>query len=381
MTPPESRAPRCLVLCGGGITGAMYEFGALQAIEHALAGSLSVNDFDIHVGTSGGAVVSALLANGVTPGEVGRAIVRNDESLLNFRQEDIVEIDWKELRGAVWRMLRATPALLRHFRHHPKLRSLSHLIYTLEEYLPPGLYGLEGYRKFLQRLLTRPGSSDNFEALRRELYIPAIHLDSGERVLFGSEGWRNVPISTAIAASSALPMYFQPVSIGGRDYIDGGVGTVLHLDLPLERGARFVVLINPIMPIHNEEGVVCIPTFTGHCARLREKGVSFIVDQSQRISSRQRLLLGLERFRTLYPDARILLIEPSPKDAVLFMENILNYGSRVAMLEYGYRSTALMLRTRFEECRDMFASAGLALDLDKLHEEDPWGLARKAASA
>jgi hypothetical protein len=54
------------------------------------------------------------------------------------------------------------------------------------------------------------------------------------------------------------------------------------------------------------------------------------------------------------------------------MENILNYGSRVAMLEYGYRSTARLLRSRFEEFRDGFAATGVEMSLDTLREENPW---------
>lgn len=372
MSEAPQGGPLSLVLCGGGITGAMYEFGALAALDHFMGGGFTVNDFDIYVGTSGGAVVAALLAAGVPPGDVGRAIVHNTDSLLNFRQQDVVQIDWAEMRKAIWRTLRAMPALFRHFRRHPRLATISQLIYTLEEYLPAGIYGLGRYQAYLQRLMTRPGSSDNFEELRRELYIPAIHLDTGDRVLFGAPGWRDVPISLAIAASSALPLYFQPVSVRGLDFVDGGVGPVAHLDLPLERGSRFVVLVNPVIPIRNEEGVVCIPTFTGHCARLREKGVSFVVDQAQRISARQRLLLGLDRYRTLYPDARLFLIEPSLRDAVLFMENLLNYGSRVGMLDYGYRSTAALLRSRFDIVRAAFAGCGIEVSLDRLREDDPW---------
>ena len=55
-----------LVLAGGGLTGAMYEIGALRAIDDILT-DRSVNDFDIYVGTSAGAIVGALLANGATP--------------------------------------------------------------------------------------------------------------------------------------------------------------------------------------------------------------------------------------------------------------------------------------------------------------------------
>ena len=73
---PETGRPRIsLLLAGGGITGAMYEFGALQALDHFFAGTYSVNKFDIYVGTSAGAIVAALMANGVSPGEVGRSII------------------------------------------------------------------------------------------------------------------------------------------------------------------------------------------------------------------------------------------------------------------------------------------------------------------
>jgi predicted acylesterase/phospholipase RssA len=361
-----------LVLCGGGITGAMYEFGALQALDHAFGGRFSVTDFDIFVGTSAGAIVAALLANGIHPGDVGRSIVLNADDPLNFRQEDIARLDWRELRASFLRALRMLPALFRYRRQHRKEFTVAHLLNALEENMPPGMYSLEGYRAYVRALLTRPGCSDDFELLARELYIPAVHLDTGDQVLFGSTGWRRQPISDAIAASSALPLFFQPFNLGGLDFVDGGIGQVVNLDHPIERGSRFAVVINPVIPIRNERGQVRIPTFAGHCARLRDKGVTFIVDQAQRISYRQRFLLGLERVRARCPEARLLVIEPPLDDSALFMENILNYGSRVAMLEYGYRSTARLLRSRFEEFRDGFAATGVEMSLDTLREENPW---------
>ena len=55
-----------LVLAGGGMTGAVYEIGALRAIDDLLV-DRSVTDFDIYVGTSAGAIVAAFLANGFSP--------------------------------------------------------------------------------------------------------------------------------------------------------------------------------------------------------------------------------------------------------------------------------------------------------------------------
>jgi len=361
-----------LVLAGGGITGAMYEFGALQALDHFFAGSFRVNDFDIFVGTSGGAVVAALTANRVPPGDVGRAIIHNTDSPLNFKQDDILEIDWREFKGSLLKAVKMIPALFRYYRRNPKLFSIARALYALEENMPPGLYSLDKYQAYLKRLLTRPGSLNSFEDLGRELYIPAIHLDTGDRILFGTPGWRDVPISDAIAASSALPLYFQPITLKGLDFVDGGVATVAHVDMPIERGSRFLVLINPIIPLRNDPGTVSIPTFSGHCARIREKGITFVVDQTQRISAREKLALGLERFRAHHPESRIFLIEPPSTDSFMFMENILNYGSRVGMLNYGYRSTARQLRAHFDAYRQAFAAYDIDVSLEGLQEDNPW---------
>ncbi|MGH9748994.1 MAG: patatin-like phospholipase family protein [Candidatus Polarisedimenticolia bacterium] len=361
-----------LVLAGGGITGAMYEFGALQALNHFFSSGFTVHDFDIHVGTSGGAVVAALMVNGVSPWEVGQAIINNRDSALNFKQEDVLHLDWAKVRAAIGGALKMAPALWRYYRRNPKLFSIGRLIYALEENLPAGIYSMAKYQAYLKRLLGRPGCVNAFDQLKRELYITAVHLDTGDRVLFGAPGWRDVPISDAIAASSALPLYFQPVTIRDMDFVDGGVGRVAHLDLPIERGSHFVLAINPIIPLRNEGGLVCIPTFSGHCARIADKGITFVVDQTQRISAREKLELGLERFRAQHPEARIFLIEPPRSESIMFMENILNYGSRVAMLNYGYRSTARQLRANFEAYRQAFAAYGIEVSLEGLSEDSPW---------
>lgn len=372
MSEEGRRGTLSLVLAGGGITGAMYEFGALQALDHFFSGPFRVNDFDIFVGTSGGAVVAALMANRVPPGDVGRAIIHNTDSPLNFKQDDIIAIDWREIKSSLMKALRVVPALFRFYRRNPRLFSVARVLYALEENLPPGLYSLDKYQAYLRRLLARQGCVNSFEGLSRELYIPAIHLDTGDRVLFGTPGWRDVPISDAIAASSALPLYFQPVSIKGLDFVDGGVAGVAHVDMPIERGSRFLVLVNPIIPLHNDPGTVAIPTFSGHCSRIRDKGITFVVDQTQRISAREKLALGLERFRAHHPESRIFLIEPPATDSFMFMENILNYGSRVAMLNYGYRSTARHLRARFDAYRQAFAGYGIDVSLEGLQEDNPW---------
>src|SRR6185503_4231065 len=62
----KPRRPKVALVCaGGGVTGAVWEIGALRALEELL--DRSVLDLDLYVGVSGGAFVATLLAAGVSP--------------------------------------------------------------------------------------------------------------------------------------------------------------------------------------------------------------------------------------------------------------------------------------------------------------------------
>src|SRR5258706_1590162 len=68
-----------LVLGGGGFTGGVYEIGALRALD-LLAENSNVNNFDVYVGTSAGAFIAALSANGVTPEEMMQVVTRQGKA-------------------------------------------------------------------------------------------------------------------------------------------------------------------------------------------------------------------------------------------------------------------------------------------------------------
>src|SRR5581483_8890705 len=65
------RSKTALVLGGGGFTGGVYEIGALRALD-LLAVNRTINEFDVYVGTSAGAFVASMVANGITPEEMMR---------------------------------------------------------------------------------------------------------------------------------------------------------------------------------------------------------------------------------------------------------------------------------------------------------------------
>src|SRR4028119_1643632 len=88
--------------------------------------------------------------------------------------------------------------------------------------------------------LSAPDRSDDFRSLESQLFLAATDLDTCERIVFGAEGWDDVPISTAVRASTALPMVYSPVEVKGRELVDGGTVSPANPDLPAAHGAHAV---------------------------------------------------------------------------------------------------------------------------------------------
>ncbi|HSQ60065.1 MAG TPA: patatin-like phospholipase family protein, partial [Acidobacteriota bacterium] len=152
--------------------------------------------------------------------------------------------------------------------------------------------------------------------------------------------------SPSAAASSAIPLFFRPVRVDGRDYIDGSVGKVAHLDVAIKAGASTILVINPMVNISNDQSVVCIPRRDGKCAHIREKGMSFIHDQATRIETRVRLDGEIRRYQVEYPEVKIYRIEPSSSEVMLFLHHAMSSRERERILRYGYSSMTSVLKRR-----------------------------------
>ena len=95
-------------------------------------------------------------------------------------------------------------------------------------------------------------------------------------MILGEGEWAEVPISRAVAASGALPGIYEPVEIAGREFIDGGILSTTNVDVAVERGAKFIVVINPLVPYVNDFKKR-IPTIFGDRAqRVSDMGVAAI---------------------------------------------------------------------------------------------------------
>ena len=80
---------------------------------------------------------------------------------------------------------------------------------ALAEALPSGLYRAPGSRPTCARCSARRAAPTTSGELAAELYLAATDLDTCERLVLGAEGWDDVPISSAVRASTALPMVYE----------------------------------------------------------------------------------------------------------------------------------------------------------------------------
>ncbi len=366
MADPSAAAKRsktALVLAGGGFPGWMYEIGCLTALDEFFDDGFCVNDFDIYVGTSAGACVATLIASGVRPRQIFDAVREDQDSPFNFKSSNIYSFGYQETFQLLTRLLRSLFPLLRSIWRNRKFISLIDVIHMFEEFLPSGIFTLRSFDDYLKGFLSQPGYTNDFRQMRRELYIPAVDLDLGRYDVFGEEPHADVPISTAVTASSAMPIVFQPVKIKGRDYIDGGVGRVAYMDIAIKHGASIMMVINPIMYLVNDRTKVCLPTFYGQCGGLKDKGLSYIWDQSNRVNTSTRMYLGLKRYQAEHPDKDFLLIQPDPTDGLMFLHNVINLAAKLEIMNYGYESTVNALKAQFPVYEKSFGKHGVRVTL------------------
>ncbi len=348
----RKRKPKIALVCaGGGITGAVYEIGCLRAL-HELVGR-SLLDLDLYVGISGGAFVASLLAAGISPREM------YDEATTRRRLLGVAGTPLYRLGGAEFlRRTAKAPRVLAEALVTSLTgegRNLSDLALALFELLPPGVMDSSGIQEYLHRVFRSRLRGDSFDSLSRRLYVVAVDLDSGETVVFGRDRFRDMPVSKAVQASSALPGLYRPVRIGGRDYVDGGVNKTAHINLAIHSGADLVICINPIVPYLNDTSG---GPLRGH---ISNRGVSWVLDQVMRIVLHARMQRGLERYAREHPEVDILLIEPTRHDVRMFGYNIMRYSARRVVAEHGYRTTLEFFRRHAGRCRRLFAKHGIPM--------------------
>jgi predicted acylesterase/phospholipase RssA len=364
----RKRSKTALVLGGGGFTGGVYEMGALRALD-LLSVNKTVNEFDVYVGTSAGAFVAAAVANGVTPEEMMRVIVQQVPTPFpDARVSSLLKPNYREFvsRGVTF-PIRFAQLLRRLARDLGQVTAVD-LALGLAEILPSGLYSGEGIERYVSRILADPDRSDDFRLLGHELYLTATDLDTCERIVLGSPDWDDNPISRAVSASSALPMIYKPVKVRDRELVDGGIVSTTNLDIAVEAGAKFIVVVNPLVPYVNDFEKR-IPTLTGsRPRRVSDMGFPQIGYQVFKLLAHQRLHEVAKGWEARYPGVDIVLIEPEANDELMFQTSIMNYSSRVDIARHGFQSVTLKLAQDYTRFKRIAARHGIEISATRVRK-------------
>jgi NTE family protein len=184
--PKVLRLPRIGLALGGGAARGFAHIGVIQVLEEA-----GIKP-DLVVGTSAGSLVAAMYASGKTGAEMAATAQTMDEGAIT---------DWSfPARGLI-----RGEALARYVREQTGNRPI--------------------------------------EQMKLPLGIVATDLDNGTAILF-----QRGDVGAAVRASSAVPAVFQPVRIGTREYVDGGLVSPVPVRFARQMGAEMVIAVDISSP-------------------------------------------------------------------------------------------------------------------------------------
>jgi NTE family protein len=232
-----------LVLGAGGTVGMAYHVGVLRALRDGIG--FDPTAADLVVGTSAGAVIGAYLRSGLEleemwrqtfgdgvsaqgqVGEEGSALPREHIRVFAPAFHSPIDLAAHALgsafvlaRSAIRIPLPALPAFLMHA-------------------FPGGMFSLaEGRQRLEHDLPTQWPAAP--------LWLCAVDIVSGRRVVLGRGDTPSVSLVRAVMASAAIPGVYPPVHVGNMVLVDGGVHSSTNLDLATVAGCDLVIGVAPL---------------------------------------------------------------------------------------------------------------------------------------
>ncbi len=335
-----ARGKIAICLAGGGIEGLLYEVGVLRALESFLV-DRAVVDVDLFCGISAGAILGALLANGVGPDEILRSLEGRGHRIDPLERMDLFEPNLGEARARLWTLTKQ----LARGGVGPR-RALS----SLARAVPSAAFSGRRLGRWLERQLSRPQMSDSFDGLRRPLYVGATDQDTSEAVLFGDGALRHVPVHRAVHASCALVPFYPPVEIDGRRYIDGAFSRTTNMRVAARKGATLVILVDPLVPARSREA--------GH---VHARGGIYGTTQSLKALINGRFTKAVDAIANLHPNVRFHLFRPEAEEMRILSGSPMKYFYRREVEAIAYEATMTKLRDGFLQLERDFALHGVTL--------------------
>ncbi|MCX5213716.1 patatin-like phospholipase family protein [Kitasatospora sp. NBC_00240] len=202
---------RALALGAGGPVGAAWTAGLAHGLR---SGGVDLGEADLIVGTSTGAIVGAVLASGQDPDLLATPVRPGGTP---------PQVDGRRLGEAF--------AVLGDAASNPAeaWRRVGRIALAAET-------GPEQAHVARMRALT--GADDWPD---RKLLITVMDAETGEPEVFDRAG--GAPLPSAVAASTAFPGIYPPITVNGRRYMDGSLRSATNAGLAA--GARTLVVIDP----------------------------------------------------------------------------------------------------------------------------------------
>jgi NTE family protein len=232
--------PRIAVVLGaGGAVGHAFHAGVLAAVDQELGWDAA--RADLVVGTSAGSIVAALLRAGMPAADLARRA--HDEPLSPVGAAVVATAKLgrptrPDHRRPGSRQMSSPARLARAVRAPWDVRPGS----LAAAVLPEGRVPTAHIAAPLDALY-----GDTWPS--RPMWIVAVELDSGRRVVFGRDGSPVATPAEAVRASCAIPAYFEPPVIDGQRYVDGGLHSTTNADLVAEEAPDLVLVCAPMSAV------------------------------------------------------------------------------------------------------------------------------------
>ncbi len=228
------------MLGAGGTVGLSYHAGVLRAFERV--GGFRPQDADLVVGTSAGSVVAAYLRSGWTAEDFWDLAMGTHPTLAGLSPDEI-----NAMRAEMFTPRFTTgPELVRRVLGSGFViaRSLWRMPGPVTprwmgRLFPGGLFDMtEGKRRFADDLpLAWPSAP---------LWLCAVDITSGRRVVLGREGSPPADLRQGVMASCAIPGFYQPIRVGRLTLVDGGAHSSTNLDLAARANYDVIICVAPM---------------------------------------------------------------------------------------------------------------------------------------